>query len=130
VNWIFKKSLLGGLIFALVVFADTAPAMKLNRGSARLEGMPYKEARVVIMGFGWRPYPGDCSGPDVAQENCKAFPEIDHCTGVEEGYCFLRFAKKGRCLTLLTLGGAPQVGPYGGDTSIKTVRFSRGSCAN
>jgi len=116
-----------------ITLAMTAVALLLNqpalsaRKTVRLEGMKYPKARQVILGHGWKPFPGDCTGPDVDDRICRRYPEIDNCTGVGVGLCSMKFTKKDRCLILLTVGSAPQVG-YPSDTAIQEVTFSRGRC--
>ena len=95
-------------------------------GPAKLEGMEYLEARKVILGYGWRPSNGDCGGPDVDEQTCAKYPEIDHCTGVGIGLCGMEFVRRDRCLILITIGGAPQDQP--GDTLVRDVTFLRGPC--
>jgi hypothetical protein len=95
---------------------------------AKLEGMEYLEARKVILGFGWRPSSGDCSGPDVDERTCAKYPEIDTCTGVGIGLCGMKFVRRNRCLVLITIGGAPQ--RQAGDTLVRDVTFLRGPCPN
>jgi hypothetical protein len=101
-------------------------AAKPQISSAKLEGMEYLEARKVILSFGWVPARAACSGPDVNDQTCTKYPELDNCTGVGIGLCGMNFVRRNRCLILVTIGGAPQEQP--GDTVIRDVAFRRGSC--
>jgi len=118
-------------LFAVSVTTPVADADAMGRNrlarASPLEGMSYAKARTVILGYGWKPSPGECHGPDVNDRICETYPEIDNCTGVGLGICIMRFTKKDRCLSLQTVGSAPQV-DYEGDTAVRQVSFSRGHC--
>jgi hypothetical protein len=114
---------------AMMVHAPTAMAAgKPLTTPAKLEGMEYLKARKVILSYGWMPSPGECSGPDVSDQTCSQYPEIDNCTGVGIGLCGMDFVRRDRCLVLVTIGGAPQSQP--GDTLVRDVSFLRGPCPN
>lgn len=94
-----------------------------------LEGRSYADARATITGMGWTPFPGACTGGGTSPETCTANPEIDSCSGVEDGFCSMRFARPGNCLTIVTKGGPP--GPTGsGDTRVDGVQFQRRPCTS
>jgi hypothetical protein len=101
------------------------PAASAAVRPARLEGMEYLKARRIILGYGWRPFRGACSGV-VGPQSCARFPEIDNCSGTGEGLCSMAFARGGRCLILVTAGSAPADQP--GDTVVRDVTFNRGVC--
>ena len=107
---------------------DTAiPIDSPASSKAKLEDMTYSAARKAIAGFGWKPFPGGCTGGGTSPETCVAVPEIDQCSGVDPGFCTLHYSKPGRCLTVVTKGGPP--GPQGsGDTRVDGVAFSKGPC--
>ncbi len=94
---------------------------------AKLEGMTYVRARQVILSYGWYPLRGNCGGGGAGVLTCRQYPEIGNCSGSSPGYCDMTFVRKSRCLTIVTVGGAP-VG-RGGDTVIESVMFSRGRCS-
>lgn len=93
----------------------------------RLEDMTYPEAREVILGMGWIPAGEDCGGGGTGETTCADFPEIDYCSGVEQGYCDMAFRRGDRCLDVLTTEGPPERGvshrPY-----VKEVSFRKGPC--
>lgn len=91
---------------------------------ARLEGMDYDNARSVILGFGWTPFPGQCGGPPVDEPTCARYPELRYCQGNGRGFCSMTFMKADRCLTLTTVESPPGQG-Y---TIVLHVQFDRGSC--
>jgi hypothetical protein len=97
------------------------------RMPAKLEEMEYLEARKVIVGYGWQPLTGDCSGPDVSAQTCARYPEVGNCTGVGIGLCDMTFVRRDRCLVVVTVGGAPQA--EAGDTTVRDVSFQRGPCS-
>jgi hypothetical protein len=90
---------------------------------AKLEGMPYSEAREIISQFGWISFKGDCSGPPVNESICSHFPEIGYCSGSGVGFCGMYFYRKNRCLILVTVGGLPSEGSV-----VRDVTFQRKPC--
>lgn len=96
-------------------------------GKVRLEDMSYPDAREVIVGMGWIPAGEDCGGGGTGETTCADFPEIDSCSGVNEGYCAMTFRRGDRCLDVLTTEGPPERGvshrPY-----VKEVSFRKGPC--
>lgn len=93
----------------------------------KLEGMNYDKARTVVLGYGWRPFPGPCGGPPVDEATCKRYPELRYCQGVSPGYCNMMFTKGKRCLRLTTLEAPP--GSHD-DTWVTDVSFYRERCKN
>jgi hypothetical protein len=115
------------MLTALAVLLVWQPAWaEASKRPAKLEGMEYLAARKVVLGFGWRPLAGHCSGADLSAETCAKFPEVGNCTGVGAGFCDMTFVRRDRCLVLVTIGGAPQNKP--GDTLVRDVTFSRAPC--
>ena len=92
----------------------------------KLEGMGYHKAREVILGYGWRPAPAHCYG--AGEKICVRFPEIQNYSGVDPGFCGMVFTKNGRCLYIVTSGGAPE-GVEESDTHVTRVSFGAGPCA-
>ena len=92
---------------------------------ARLEGMDYDNARVVILGYGWTPFPGQCAGPPVDESTCERYPELRYCQGNGRGFCTMIFMKANRCLSVGTVESPPGRGGY---TIVHAVHFSRRSC--
>ena len=90
---------------------------------AKLERMRYLEARPIILGYGWKPLAGGCSGGGVDTEICGRYPEIGNCQGTWPAFCDMTFEKPDRCLMVVTFGGSPSE-----DTVIRDVTFTRGSC--
>jgi hypothetical protein len=91
----------------------------------KLEGMKYEKARAVVLGYGWKPFPGPCGGAPVDEATCKAYPELRYCQGVSPGHCEMMFTRQGRCLFLTTLESPPGADD---DTWITEVAFSRKPC--
>lgn len=91
--------------------------------AAKLEGMPYLQARAIILRYGWRPQRGECSGPPVSDTVCSQFPEIEYCSGNGVGYCGMDFFRENRCLILTTIGGLPGEGSV-----VRDVTFHRRPC--
>ena len=79
--------------------AQAAPAKPI-----KLERMEYSKARQIILGYGWKPVRGDCTGGNGSPwgEACARFPEIDNCMGT--GQCDMVFSKPGQCLIVFTAG--------------------------
>jgi len=99
---------------------------KAAKKTLRLEGVEYPTARRIILGYGWKPVPGNCGGGGIDEEGCARFPEVGNCSGVWPAYCDMHFARRNRCLDLVTMHGAPQGLP--GDIHVRDVTFSRGPC--
>ena len=94
-------------------------------GPPRLEGMDYLHARRIILGYGWQPVTGPCSG--VTRSECASFPEIDACSCCEQAPCGMFFRKRNWCLIVGTSGGPPIVGQS--DSQVTDVYFRRGRCS-
>ena len=101
--------------------AQAAPAKPI-----KLEGMEYNKARQIILGYGWKPLRGACTGGGADTKICAPFPEIDDCSGSGQGYCGMNFVKLNQCLIIVTTGGAPHL--HTGDTHIDGVMFRHGAC--
>ena len=93
-------------LFAISLLVASDAAASRSSGPAKLEGMEYDKARSVILGLGWKPFPGECNG--VPEETCKKYPEIKSCQGVAPDYCAMSFAKQASCLSVLTLEAPPR----------------------
>ena len=119
---------LGLLTVAIVAFAYPAQST-LGAAPQRLEGMAYPAARALILSFGWQPSHGDCQGAGISRQICQRFPELDTCSGVELGYCGMRFVRRNRCLILVTIGGPPSVEGLT-DTVVDGVQFNRRRCGS
>lgn len=91
---------------------------------AKLEGMEYPKARTAILGYGWKPLSGDCSGGGTDNTICGSYPETGNCSGTGVGYCDMMFVKEKRCLSLVTTGGPPGDGAF-----VDTVTFSAAPCS-
>jgi hypothetical protein len=89
-----------------------------------LVGMRYLAARKVILSHGWRPSHGECQGIAV---DCRQFPEINTCSGVELGLCGMHFVRRNRCLTVTTVGGPPSR-ERKTDTWVQAADSRRGRC--
>ena len=101
----------------------------LSPKAAKLEGLPYQQARKIILDYGWRPHPSSSCGMQVGKSTCTHFPEIGSCSGVDPGYCGMAFALKDRCLYVVTRGGPPD-GDAEGDTHVDHITFRSGPCVN
>lgn len=104
---------------------DIREASRSN--TAKLEGMSYGRARTIILEYGWKPAPGECVGGAMDYSTCKRFPEIGNCSGTGLGFCDMTFVRKDRCLSLVTVGGAPG-DDEDSEPVVRDVRFSRGPC--
>jgi hypothetical protein len=93
---------------------------------AKLEGLDYVAARRHILNYGWQPPDGPCEGVDDG--TCRRFPEIGNCSATGLGFCDMHFARKGRCLVIITVGGRPERSEPGG-TRVEDVVFRRGPCS-
>lgn len=113
------------ILFAILLMTSSAVVAGPTTKPAKLEGMKYDEARLVIMGFGWTPFPSECGGPPVDEGTCARYPELGYCQGNGRGFCSMAFAKPDRCLLLTTVESPPGQGGY---TVILDVGFHRGSC--
>lgn len=91
----------------------------------RLEDMDYDKARAVILGFGWKPFPGACEGAASAS-TCRRYPEVDYCQLTGRGMCGMSFQKDARCLLLTTVESPPG---SGGSTVVIKVSFQRRRCS-
>lgn len=115
-----------GCLIAFQAVSQLEPPAASAAPQAKLEGMPYLQARKVILSYGWKSFPGACSGPDVNRRTCAMYPEVGHCTGIGVGLCQMKFTRRNRCLMVTTIGGAPQA--HEGDTVIQEILFRRGQC--
>ena len=95
-------------------------------GPTKLEGMDYTEARKVILAMDWVPLAGACEGI-MGDQTCRRFPEIGNCSGTGLGFCDMHFERRGRCLTIITVGGYPD-GEIDGEPAVRDVHFSRAPC--
>ena len=93
---------------------------------SRLVGRDYNEARQMILAMGWAPLGGPCQGT-FGEGACRRFPEIGNCSGTGLGFCDMTFQRRGRCLTIITIGGLPG-GEADGEPSVRDVIFSRAPC--
>ena len=118
-------------VTAAVMMLNLAPAAasaKPNAKPLKLEGMDYIAAREVILGFGWKPLPGNCGGGGASGLTCSAYPEIGNCSGSGLGLCDMTFARPNRCLIVVTVGGAPNA-TKDGEPFVRDVQFHRGKCS-
>jgi hypothetical protein len=106
------------VIVTISLLIASGAAVSRPTSPSKLEGMDYDQARSVILGYGWKPFSGECNG--VSKNTCKTYPEINSCQGVAPGYCAMSFAKQDRCLSILTLEAPP--GPNK-DTIVQSVTF-------
>jgi hypothetical protein len=86
--------------------------------------MSYPKARRVILGYGWKPKAGNCSGGGTTVSICKKYPEVGNCSGTGAGYCDMTFTRRRRCLRIITAGGPP-----GPDAVVQDVVFSAAPCS-
>jgi hypothetical protein len=93
----------------------------------RLEGMDYRSARRIILGYGWQPVTGPCWG--VSESDCASFPEIDSCSCCGQAPCGMFFRRRNWCLIVSTLGASPVIGREESDTVVTNVYFRRGHCS-
>jgi hypothetical protein len=105
----------------MLLLADGSAAVARSTKAPKLEGMGYDRARNLILRYGWKPFPGECSG--VESVTSARYPELNNCQGVSPGYCDMTFSKKNRCLIVVTLESPP--GTSKDDTWIKDVMFRR-----
>lgn len=95
------------------------------------EGLPlgemnYIDARKVILGKGWVPLDGPCSG-FTADDACSAFPEVGYCQGTGLAQCDMNFRRGERCLVVVTTGGYPNPA-YPEDSLVQWVRIHDAPC--
>ncbi len=112
------------LIVSPMNAASGKPPSADSAKSAKLEGMPYPRARRIILGYGWRALPGNCSGGGTTKGVCTRFPELGNCAGTGLGYCDMTFVRRQKCLMLVTTGGPPS-----DDTIVRDVTFSPAPCS-
>jgi len=97
--------------------------------SAKLERMPYQQARRIILGYGWKPFPPNGCPLAVGERTCAQFPETGACSGVDPGYCGMTFSLGMQCLYVVTRGGPPESGVET-ETRVDHVAFRPGPCVN
>ena len=112
------------LLPLLLLLTSGSETLAGSRNPPKLEGMGYDKARNLIMRYGWKPFPGECTGVD--KDTCARYPELGNCQGVSPGYCDMSFAKDHRCLIVVTLESPP--GTSKDDTWVKDVTFRRQPC--
>lgn len=120
----FAKS---AILFACVSAFAPNVAARTPEAPVRLEHLSYLKARKIILHYNWMPLRGGCSGGDTSATICSNFPEIGNCSGSDEGFCDMTFVKPGRCLTVVTIGGAPRKGRS--EPVVRDVQFSKGHCS-
>ena len=108
---------------ALCTVASGRPAKK----PLKLEGLSYPAARQLIVGYGWLPLQGECGGGASSNETCRDYPEIGNCAGTGIGLCDMTFARKDRCLLVVTVGGAPRM-TRSREPVVRDVQFSPSPC--
>jgi hypothetical protein len=94
--------------------------------TTELEGMVYVKARPIILSYGWQPLAGPCGGAN--KSTCTDFPEVGNCSGTGVGFCDMNFARRDRCLVVITVGGEP-TSDNRDYTVIRDVLFSAGPCS-
>ena len=123
-----SKGIMRLLLLPLLILGVSASSTGATASSvrpARLEGMEYGEARQFVVSLGWVPVASNCDGIDA--ETCSRFPEIGNCSGTGMGYCDMHFARKDRCLDVVTTGGYPA--PMEQGTTVSDVYFRRAPCS-
>jgi hypothetical protein len=116
---------------ALGALAQPFPSYVANASAPssrppRLEGMDYLRARRIILGYGWQPVTGPCSG--VSESDCASFPEIDSCSCCGLAPFGMFFRRRNWCLLVSTIGASPVIGRES-DTTVTNVHFRRGHCS-
>jgi hypothetical protein len=91
-----------------------------------VEEMSYLDARKIILGKGWVPLQGPCSG-FTANDSCSDFPEVGYCQGTGLAHCDMNFRRGERCLVVVTTGGYPNPA-YPEDSLVQWVRFHDAPC--
>lgn len=126
----FVAFILSYMVFYLAENAESSaesPRAQASNSRTNLEDLEYEEARRLILRYGWKPTSGECGGGGAGDIVCKQYPEINNCSGVNSGYCDMSFSKKGRCLTIVTVGGPPLY-RRNNDTVVERVKFHKVSC--
>jgi uncharacterized protein YecT (DUF1311 family) len=103
------------------------PSTTASAKPAKLEGLPYPQARAIILRYGWKPLKGECTGAGANDRICSRYPEIGNCTGNGIGFCDMSFYRKDRCLIVVAIGGAPTESGSG-DSKVRDVTFIRRPC--
>lgn len=91
-----------------------------------LEEMNYLDARKIILGKGWVPLAGPCSG-FTASDTCADFPEAGYCQGTGLAHCDMNFRRGARCLVVITTGGYPNPAKPE-DSRVQWVRIHDAPC--
>ena len=128
-----RFALLLGLLISIDQTSGIASANEINPESPitaqpnKLEGLPYLNARKIILQFGWKPFVGACEGAGTTNQLCSLYPEIGNCSGSGIGLCDMSFYRRNRCLVVVAIGGAPG-DRSSGDSVVRDVTFRRRPC--
>ena len=114
------------IVAAMAVLLLPPQSALAAKRPTKLEGMVYVKARPIILGYGWRPLPGDCGGAD--QLTCARYPEIGNCSGTGVGFCDMTFTRRSRCLVIVTVGGEPRADKRG-EPTVRDLQFRVGPCS-
>ena len=82
------------------------------------EGMPYKEARQLLLGQGWQPNkdgdPANLNSLTVRKLYGLGYVEIEDCAGTGQGFCSFQFINKSgdRFFVVTTPGGSVDIDPF------------------
>lgn len=121
------------LVMALLVGCSnsSSPTQELDTSAfqARIMGLPYPEARNLIVAEGWRPRITHLEGPDGAEREWlsaryfleKGYVEVQLCSGTSLDNCLFNFIRTtGECLQAATSG----------ERESATVSFAQSRCVD
>ncbi len=110
------------LILALMLFLGCSHGFAEDFSIKLKKGMPYEEARKLLINAGWRPIVAhstakgaplcfkvkDTGDSSLASDEACKYKEIDSCSGSGVGFCAMKFFDgKDTYLTVTTVGGEP-----------------------
>jgi hypothetical protein len=101
------------LLLAVTTLVAAAARAAPSKELSALIGKPFSSIRAKLLEQGWAPVETNLRAIGGVPERARGeaakfleagFTEIERCTGGAKNYCFLNYARRGKCLRIRTLG--------------------------